>query len=269
VPPGIDALIKKGLSVEKAERFKDADEMVAELHAALERISDDVLDALPAKTGAVGSKESGSGSGAEKSSKAAGSASQRRSAVPGPLPKASDAKAVPFDQRATIQAVEAYRDTATPHKQERPSAASLNVARVLAVMVPVMLLAAGVTLFMVKRGEQNNELKPVVKIEPAPEPARAAPELLTVTLKSTPSGASVLEDGVLVGTTPLDRKWPKETTHAITFQLTGYQELQRAIRPEKSESFEVELVSAKKGPPAGPDKGKTKPKPGDGIEAFE
>lgn len=279
VPPGIDALVKKGLAVEKADRFADAEALMNELHAALEGVSDAVLDAMPQKTGAAGSKEGSGSSGADKSSKPS-AASQKRGSVPKALPKAvaspeivESTKSVPFDRKVTAPAMEAIETAKQPKLVVTPPSSS-NLGRIAAVMVPVMAVAAGATWFFLRRADAN-ELKPVepkavVAKKEAAEPKKPAePELLSVTLKSSPTGAQVLEDGVLVGTTPLERKWPRETTHSLTFQLAGYVDLQRAFRVDKNESFEVELVAAKKVSGTSPDKGKTKPKPGDGIEAFE
>jgi serine/threonine-protein kinase len=236
-------------------------------------VSDEVLDAMPQKPGGPVAKEAGSGSSADDKSAKPSSASQRRASVPKPLPKsatpypsASDTKSVPFDRKVTAPAMEATNPP-LPAPAAKPGS---NLFLVLAVMVPVMAAFAGGTWWYLRRSDAN-ELKPVEqpKVVKADEPKKVEPELLTVTLKSTPSGASVLEEGVLVGTTPLERKWPKETTHSLTFQLAGYQDLQRSFRLDKNESFEVELPPSKKVSGTPSDKGKTKPKPGDGIEAFE
>jgi serine/threonine-protein kinase len=281
VPEGLDAWVKKGLAIEKADRFKDADTMISELHAALEGASDAVLDAMPQKSGQPPSKESGSGSSAaEKSGRP--STSSKHGSVPKALPRQSatpvtpapelgdHTKSVPFDRKVTAPAMEALSTAKQPAHEVKPAS---SFPKVVAVMAPVMLLAAGATWWFLKRG-QVEELKPnepvvVVRKEPPAEPKKPEPELLSVTLKSTPTGAQVLEDGVLVGTTPLERKWPKETTHSITFQLAGFVDLQRSFRLDKNESFEVELTAAKKVSGTSSDKGKPKPKPGDGIEAFE
>ncbi len=267
VPPAIDALHREGAVGREEgplpERRGDAGRRCTPPST---RLSDAVLDAVPSGgAGGAAGKESGSGSnsGAKKGSKASSAASSRKLAAPGPLPQLAGTVSVAFDKRVTSPEM--------PSVVEPAPAGALWV-KLLLVAVPVMLLAASGTLFVLKQREKAQPALPVVVTPPhavpvAPPPA--APQLLSVTLQSTPPGASVLEDGVLVGTTPLQRQWPKEATRRVTFQLQGYQDLERSFRPEKDEAFDVQLVAVKHQSPTPPDKPKKKPGTGDGIEAFE
>lgn len=89
-----------------------------------------------------------------------------------------------------------------------------------------------------------------------------------MTLRSVPAGAAVLEDGVIIGKTPLEQHWTRNTVKTVTFQLAGYKDLQKAFKLQNDETIDVELEPAAK-KPGKPIGKKDKDKPDPSISAFE
>jgi eukaryotic-like serine/threonine-protein kinase len=100
---------------------------------------------------------------------------------------------------------------------------------------------------------------------PAPDPEPIADKLVTVSFKTRPAGASVLEGDTVIGKTPLERKWTIDEEHALSFELPGYVPVKRTFRIAQNEGFEIELSATKKPATATT----SKKKKDEGIEAFE
>jgi PEGA domain len=83
-----------------------------------------------------------------------------------------------------------------------------------------------------------------------------------VTLKTTPDGAEVTENGVTIGNTPLAIDWPKGETRTLTFKLAGHKEMSRSLRAEAEQVFEFALDPVKKD-------GKKPGKKDPGVGAFD
>ena len=117
--------------------------------------------------------------------------------------------------------------------------------------VPLGVAAAVALVMMRQRDDLGPALAPVTSDRTAGvapgvpgSPATPAPGLtpkVVIAVKSEPSGASVLQDGVRVGTTPLTLSWNRSSAHQLTFQLAGHQDLKRLFRLEKDDAIEVRL----------------------------
>ena len=110
----------------------------------------------------------------------------------------------------------------------------------------------------------------MAKADPAKPPEKTDPQpvvdnLVTVTFKTRPAGAAVIEGETVIGKTPLERKWTPNEEHALSFELAGFVPVKRSFKITQNEGFEIELSAAKKqGPGPGPKKKKE-----DDIQAFE
>ena len=104
----------------------------------------------------------------------------------------------------------------------------------LATLMLTSVLGAAVYVF---RGEWGYSAEPI----PAPEavlveipPAQGARELTEVRFSTQPPGARVLEDGVVLGRSPLTHRFPRATDSSsvreITFLLDGYRTETRSVR---------------------------------------
>src|SRR5207302_8367024 len=128
---------------------------------------------------------------------------------------------VPQDRRATAPEIPSLKEKAASVRKARTPPAM----RVALVLLPIAIIGGAGVAFLFK--------PPPPPIDPAPitplaRPSiAAAPSDVTVTLRSSPAGAEVLEDGVLVGKTPIERKWKRDETRSVTFQLAGYREVQK------------------------------------------
>ncbi len=88
-------------------------------------------------------------------------------------------------------------------------------------------------------------------VEPKPEPPKPeAPKKLTVTFVTTPAGAEVFEDDVLVGTTPVTLSRAASQVVSLKFELKGHKPVSRKVRFEEGQhevTIELEKL-AKPGP---------------------
>ncbi len=240
VPDSIDRFVQKGLQAEAEERFQSAEEFIESLHAALAGCDETVLDAVPQHV-AESSKESGSGSSS--ASRRSRSASKVKSvaAVSAVNKKAGQPSKVGQPSKATPKA-----EPPPPTKSGPPIVAIAGVAIVLIGVI------VGALAF---KSQQPTPTAPVPTkpperaiVEP-PKPAEPAkpPEPVTVkiALKTNPAGAEVLEDGVTLGTTPLQLEWSRATKRTLTFRLAGYKDLEKALKPESTQDFEFALEAKK------------------------
>lgn len=270
VPHAIENFIRKALAKDQADRYQNAEEFIADLEASLVGVPDADLDALPERPTGEGGKDLGSQSGA--SPKGGTPSSKHGKSRSRPLPKPHDEKLVPVDRRTTAPEIPSLKDAASPPSGGLPMALKLAL-----VILPVAGIVGAAVAFALKPAEAP--VQPVAKVDPKPAPVPppddgrpAAPQAdeVMVTLRTTPAGASVLEDGVMIGKTPLEQRWARNAVKTVTFQLSGYKELQRAYKFQHDETVEVELEKkSAKGPGK---KGDNKADKGSGdpnISAFE
>jgi serine/threonine-protein kinase len=283
VPQAVEGFLRKALAKEREDRYQTAEEFIADLNASIEGLPAAVLDALPAHGGEAPQKD-GSGSEANKelaTPNKGGGASRSRSR---PLPKPQDEKLVPHDRRVTAPEVPAAKANSRVRKAGMPLG-----LRVALVVLPGAMVLGALAAWMLKPPTPvviaAQPVKPPAdpsvtgavrppKNDAAPknDPAQLqkdpppAPTEVTVTLRTNPPGASVLEGDVLVGKTPLERKWTRDATQEVTFQLSGYRDLQRSFRLKADDSFDIDLEPAAKKPAGKTGKG---PQKDPNISAFE
>jgi serine/threonine protein kinase len=264
VPEAIDAVIRKGLMPEKADRFQTVDELVEALHAALAGETDAVLDAVP-EFSPDASRDGGSGA-----------ASSMRRATQAPLLMTK-----------SVSSVEApsSRGTPAPHAGAAPALGSAAPRRGsafgVAVAVTVVALAVGGGLFAWWSARDPKPALPDPGAKPfvgAPATTGAVPGRpvtppdqvdapMKITLRTTPEGAEVLEGGATVGRTPLTVEWPRGAQRTLLFRLTGHVDLEKALKPATDADFDFSLEPLKVRNGTGVHKGPRKPK--DDIGVFD
>jgi serine/threonine-protein kinase len=264
VPDAIDRFIAKGLKPEKEDRFQTADEFIQALLAATSGVPDSVLDAAPTFTPDT-SKESGSGSSsASRKSGASASrpASRSASAVSKPLPKASSSSKVEIAPSVAAEA-------AAPPARGAPMGLLVGLAAVL-----VVAIGGAVAWKLTSKPAQppppvplalHPDVKPGDPPKPPPDTPRASK--VTLTLKTKPPGAEVMEDGVVIGKTPMTTAFDQGVTRTLTFRLADHHDLEKSLRPESDQELEFALERTT---PAKPPPGKKPPKKqDDDVGAFE
>jgi eukaryotic-like serine/threonine-protein kinase len=123
--------------------------------------------------------------------------------------------------------------------------------------------AAGFAVFLMKR-QAGSQAPPAVVATPEsaspttaaptgelPPVAPAAPEKVTISFSSLPSGAvvTVKNTGEVLGTTPFDKDMPSsETPLAVVFKKPGYEEAEQPLVPKSSGPLNASLRPAP--PPA-------------------
>lgn len=269
VPEAIDRLIAKGLRPEKDERFQTVDDFIQALLAATAGVPEAVLDAQPAFTPGA-PRESGSGSSSDsrrgsRSGSHARPASRSVSAVSRPLPKS-----------ATASNVEAPEPAPAPALQ--PPAARSRLGPAVVVAAVALVVVAGAVAFKLLKGtppappDEARAIPTAVVVptkpppeasSPPPTPEPAAPTRLTLTLRTKPDGADVIEEGAVIGQTPFVAEFAPGATRTLTFRLAGFLPLEKSLRPEADGDF---LFTLRRAAPA-PHK-PTRPKGGD-MDAFE
>lgn len=236
VPEAIDRFIAKGLKPEKEDRFQSADEFIQALLAAVAGVPDAVLDAVPVFT-PDGSKESGSGSSSA-SKKSSGSASRSR---PGSRSMSAVSKPIPRSGSSKVEVSPSVAEPAPP--PPKPAGAPLGLIVGLAAVV-VLVIGGGVVFKLTRPAPEPPA--PIAK-PPPPTPQAGAtpppptPAKVTLTLKTKPDGAEVLEDGVVIGKTPLTTAFEQGATRTLTFRLADYKDLERSLRPETDQELEFPL----------------------------
>ena len=97
---------------------------------------------------------------------------------------------------------------------------------------------------------------------PSPGSQAAPPSIAAVTVKSTPSGATLVLDGAIVGTTPAMFPKPKAGTRTLELRHDGYQRETLVIGPETADILELTLRKRAAARPERPAKAPaSKPKP--------
>jgi serine/threonine-protein kinase len=258
VPDAIDRFMKRGLAAEKEDRFQDTDEFIAAMHAAIGGLSDAVLDAVPTYIAEASAKDGSGSSGASKKANASRSrpASKAASAVSRPLPKSSS--------RVEVAPSLAAEGTPAP-----PAAGSPVAVIVGAVVLGLAIIGAAVGYKLTQRPEAV--VAPRVTVtSPLTEPVKPATITVKVTLTTQPAGAEVVEDGSMLGKTPLSIDWVKGTARTLTLRAEGFKELTKSLRPEAEQTLDFALEAVAPHPtPAQPQKPKPPKKGPEDIGAFE
>ncbi len=295
VPNALDAFMQKGLAREKEDRFQSAEEWIEAMKEAVAGLSDEELDARPSG-GAPGREGGGSGSRPSVSGvarKAAGSGSSARpsSKPSGPSPRGTGpsnvvvakgaAGSTPSANKPRTGSVPAHRPSAPPPSAP-PAPEGMSAGKKAALVgIPLLLLAAGGAVVMMKPGGDGTPAQPrQVAIAPEtapakpPEPKQPPPEepkpttptlsaVVKVTVTSKPTGAALFnEDGVQIGNTPAELALPRDKKHKLAFRADGYQSVERlvdfSVVAGDTATVEVTLsptprTTTKKPPKQGPD----------------
>ena len=274
VPKAIDEFIVKGLMPEKEDRFQSAEDFLQSLHAALSGTPDSVLDAVPVFTPEAGGRETGSGSSsASRKSAAAGKSkvsSKAISAVSKPLPKSASRIEPPPAPAAPDR-----RQPSQSQVSSAPQGVPLGVLVAIAATM-VLIIGGAVTWKMMSKAEPATPIPPqpiAVRKEPDQPPPNQGPVKVEnanvkVTIKTTPEGAEVSEDGVMIGNAPLSIDWPRGATRTLTFKLAGFKDTTKALRSEADQAFEFQLEPLPKAKPSDGSK-KAPPKKDPEIGAFD
>jgi hypothetical protein len=154
--------------------------------------------------------------------------------------------------------------------------------KVALVGIPLLLLAGGGAVVVMKSGgggtpvqqpqqvataPENPPVKPPEPKQPPPEETRPAVPpanpMMMVKVTSKPSGAALFnEEGVQIGTTPMDLALPRDKKHKLTFRADGFQSVERpldfSVVAGDSVAVDVTLsptprATTKKPPKQGPD----------------
>jgi serine/threonine-protein kinase len=282
VPKKVDEFMRKAMAREKEDRYQTVEEFLVDLNDALKGQSDDVLDALP--TGSPGDlskegKEPGSGSEAgKKGSRGSKSGKASNVIVSTGILKPLPAVVTPSDRRETapdmpMAAIPPPKETGTikavggpPPEPSKLPMVAVGVAAALVLLAGGAWLVFGGKTAAVTPPPIAQKDPPVVAapapVEPTPTVAAA---LVTLHLTSKPAGATVTEDGAVIGRTPLDRKWPKDEKHALNVALDGFTPVDKTYRLGQDQDEEITLNPVKKAATGSP----VKKKKDEGIQAFE
>jgi serine/threonine protein kinase len=293
VPPALDAFMQKGLAREKEDRFQSAEEWIQGMLDAVGSLSAEEMEARPSG-GAPGKEGGGSGSRPSVSGAARKAAGSGSSARPSSKPSASSkgtgpsnvvvskgaAGSTPSASRPRTGSAPAQRPAPAPSlAPPRPHGMSMGVKAAL-VGIPLLLLAGGGAVVMMKSGgggppvqqpvataPENPPIKPPEPKQPPPEETKPAVPpvnpMMMVKVTSKPSGAALFnEEGVQIGTTPMDLALPRDKKHKLTFRADGFQSVERpldfSVVAGDSVAVDVTLsptprATTKKPPKQGPD----------------
>lgn len=280
VPKSIDEFMIKGLMPEKEDRFQTAEEFIQTLHAALSGAPDSVLDAVPVFTPEVGESGTGSSSASRKSASRSRAPSKAISAVSKPLPKSASRiepapGAAPVVDRKQPSQSQSGSGSGSGSRSQVPQQGIPLGVLVAAVAAVVLIIGSAVAWKQMSKPESVptpiETPKVATKtpvIEKPDEPVKVEPAAtVKVTIKTTPVGAEVSEDGVTIGNAPLIIDWPRGATRTLTFKLAGYKELSKTLRSEADQSFDFALEPARSKPVDGSKK--PPPKKDPEIGAFD
>ncbi|MHB8875796.1 MAG: serine/threonine protein kinase [Myxococcaceae bacterium] len=276
VPRAVDEVFRKGLAGEKDDRYQTAEEFIADMNASIAGLSDAELDALP--DGRVDDKkDSGSGShsgaGSPKPQKrgtpprpGSGSGGSRSAKAPSNVILQSQglrpdqATISSAGRRATAPEIPSMKGVgATPPPGASGRPAGMSTAKKVALLaVPLAIFAVGGAVVAGLRDQEKPPAIPATVAGPSGPTGSAAvampqlppvPHEVTVKLVTVPAGAAVLEDGVQIGTTPLDYHAPRGELRALSFQLASYVEVKRSFKYSSDDKLEVTLEPLPKAAP--------------------
>ena len=163
-------------------------------------------------------------------------------------------------ERSMKLVVEQSRVTATPSELvaeeqlgqiERPGVSKMPI--VIGVALGVLLLGGVGAWSVLKSGGDAAAKKeplavvPVKPVEPQHPvvPPPVAPSKIEITLRSTPDGADIYQDGKPIGSSPWVAAMPPGNhTVEITFKMAGYQDHSEKIVPDRNQVVAVALAPA-------------------------
>ncbi|ADO71569.1 Serine/threonine protein kinase [Stigmatella aurantiaca DW4/3-1] len=285
VPPSIDAFMQKGLAREKEDRFQSAEEFIEEMLEAVEELSSEELDAIPSG-GATGRDSSSSSKPSVSKPRKPGSpvgSSSVRSSRPssgssGRSPNVIVAKGssgTPSSNRHRAAGSPSQRSASARAEERSPSDEGMAMAKKAALVgIPALLLAAGLGVVALRRGDATAAAKPpgeralVEQVQTPPSspsptaeapPAALSPTVL-VRCNTTPDGAAIFnEKDEQIGTTPGTLALPRGQKHRLIFRLAGHQDAERpldlSIAAGDMLAVDVPLTPTRAAPPP------SKPKP--------
>lgn len=179
------------------------------------------------------------------------------SAVSKPIPRSGSSK---------VEVSPSVAEPAPP--PAKPAGAPMGLLVGLAAVV-VLVIGGGVVFKLTRPAPEPPA--PIAKPPPTTPKVDtpttpAAPAKVTLTLQTKPPGAEVLEDGVVIGKTPLTAAFEQGATRTLTFRLADYKDLERSLRPETDQALEfpLERVAPRPTPTKKPPR-----KQDDDIGAFE
>ncbi|WP_205507448.1 serine/threonine protein kinase [Myxococcus vastator] len=291
VPAALDAFFKKALAPEKEDRYQNAQEFIDAMLDTVADLTSEELDAMP--SGGV-SSASERGSNSRSRSNRQGSQSGIRSSRVGAAPtlgrgstpsnvvvartQGGGGGAASSPSRGRSQT-----SRSAPPPPPEPEGMSTG-KKVALVAVPLVLLGIGAAVVLGTQGGDGAPATPVevnVPRDASPATTQVAtgtpeePSLLTVSLASTPSGASIYEGEEMVGTTPTKLQLRRDKVHSFSFRMPGHQDkeltlnLRRVAGNTQTANVVLEPVRA-----AGPGRSpRPPPKPaspsGPDISVFE
>ncbi|CAM4525608.1 MULTISPECIES: serine/threonine-protein kinase [Myxococcus] len=271
VPAALDAFFKKALAPEKEDRYQNAQEFIDAMLDTVADLTSEELDAMPSG-GVPSASERGSNSRSRssrqgsqsgiRSSRVGAAPSLGRGATPSnvvvarPQGGASGSSSSPSRVRSQTSR------SAPPPPPPPPEPEGMSTGKKVAlVAVPLVLLGIGAAVVLGKPGGSAPATPVVVNVPRDAPPATTqtatgttgTPEeasVLTVSLDSTPSGASIYEGEEMVGTTPTKLQLRRDKVHSFSFRLPGHQDkeltlnLRRVAGDTQSANVVLEPVRA-------------------------
>jgi serine/threonine-protein kinase len=249
VPEAIDRFLVTGLQPEKDDRFQSAEDFLEALHAALAGAGDVVLDAVPRRTDEGAQEGAGSSSASRKGS------------------QASRSGKIVTRSASAVGRQSARGQSSRVVVEEPPRSALPLIAGALALVV---LGVGGAIAWKVGHPPEPppEVTTPRAAVAP-PEPTTTTPTPAHITLKTTPGGAEIAEDGVVLGTTPVTLDWAKDQRRTLTITLAGYKPLEKTLKPSADQEFEFALEASTPRPAVTHPVKPGPRKPDDGVSAFE
>jgi serine/threonine protein kinase len=239
VPPSIDAFMQKGLAREREDRFQSAEEFIEAMLDAVADLPPEQMDAWPSG-GASGRENSASNA---RSSKPPSAPPARSFAPPHVLARTSDSASSNSRARASNGSSQCPPAPWAPPAAQAPPGLS-TASKGERVGIAVLLLAMGAAVLAMRLiggktpAPQQAQVVELPRREPVKPPPPEAPKpampvispTVTVKCTSTPSGAAIFnEEGVQIGTTPVELVLPREKKHKLTFRLRGHQDENRLL----------------------------------------
>ncbi|WP_239014215.1 serine/threonine protein kinase [Archangium violaceum] len=243
VPQTLEEFFEKALAREQEDRFQNAQEFIDAMLDAVADLSSEELDALPtnsAPEAGGGSKPSQrSVSKPGRSSPSAGNS--RTSALPAARSGSRSAQpSNPSPARgggaAVRQATPRPSAPAVPPRAEElleATQSQFQGKKIALVAIPLALFAAGGAFVVLRPSAPARAPSPNVEASssaPVQKPAApVADSMILVRLRSTPSGATVFDGDVQLGTTPQDRPLRRNELHELTFRLANHEDVKRKL----------------------------------------